>query len=51
MKEVHVYSGGSLTRAEAEVVGEFPLVLRVNGREIVTLVASPHPGFDKFNPG
>ena len=42
MKEVHVYSGGSLTCAEAEVVGELPLVLRVNDREIVTLVASPH---------
>ena len=42
MKEVHVYSGGRLTRSEAEVVGEFPLVLRVNDREIVTLIASPH---------
>jgi len=42
MEEVHVYSGGRLARAEAEVVGEFPLVLRVNDREIVTLIASPH---------
>ena len=42
MKEVHVYSGGKLTRGEADVVGEFPLVLRVNDREIVTLIASPH---------
>jgi len=42
MQEVQVYSGGRLTRGEAEVVGEFPLVLRVNDREIVTLIASPH---------
>jgi FdhD protein len=42
MKVVHVYSGGKLTPGEADVVGEFPLVLRVNDREIVTLIASPH---------
>jgi FdhD protein len=42
MKEMHVYANGSLVRGEAEVVGEFPLVLRVNDREIVTLIASPH---------
>lgn len=42
MEEVQVYSGGKLTAAEAEVVAEFPLVLRVNDREIVTLIASPH---------
>lgn len=42
MKEMHVYSGGKLMRGESEVVGEFPLVLRVNDREIVTLIASPH---------
>ena len=42
MKEVQVYSGGKLEPGEAEVVGEFPLMLRVNDREIVTLIASPH---------
>jgi FdhD protein len=42
MKEVHVYANGRLVRDEAEVVGEFPLVLRVNDRELVTLIASPH---------
>lgn len=42
MQEVQVYSGGKLVAGEAEVVGEFPLVLRVNDREIVTLIASPH---------
>jgi FdhD protein len=42
MKEVLIYSGGRLTRGEVDVVAEFPLVLRVNDREIVTLIASPH---------
>ena len=42
MKEVTVYSGGKLVSGEADVVQEFPLVLRVNDREIVTLIASPH---------
>jgi FdhD protein len=42
MKEIHVFSGGRLTQGEADVVAEFPLVLRVNDREIVTLIASPH---------
>jgi FdhD protein len=42
MVEVHVYADGRLLRGEAEVVGEFPLVLRVNDRELVTLIASPH---------
>ena len=42
MKEVHVYADGRLERGEADVVGEFPLVLRVNDRELVTLIASPH---------
>ena len=42
MKEVHVYADGRLVPGEAEVVGEFPLVLRVNDRELVTLIASPH---------
>jgi FdhD protein len=42
MKEVQIYSGGQLSHAQARVVEEFPLVLRVNDREIVTLIASPH---------
>ena len=42
MTEVHLYADGRLTHGEAEVVGEFPLVLRVNDRELVTLIASPH---------
>ena len=42
MKEVHVYTDGRLEAGEADVVGEFPLVLRVNDRELVTLIASPH---------
>jgi FdhD protein len=33
---------GQLTAREKEVVEEFPLVLNVNGREIATLIASPH---------
>ena len=42
MNEMHVYSGGKLLSGEADVVKEFPLVLRVNDRELVTLIASPH---------
>jgi FdhD protein len=42
MAQVHLYSNGAVTQQEADVVQEFPLVLRVNDREIVTLVASPH---------
>src|SRR5512138_777125 len=33
---------GHLTQREKEVVEEFPLPLIVNGREIATLIASPH---------
>jgi len=42
MNEMYTYADGRLVRGEADVVGEFPLVLRVNDREIVTLIASPH---------
>lgn len=42
MKDVQTYNDGRLTPAQADVVQEFPLVLRVNDRELVTLVASPH---------
>lgn len=42
MREVHQYNDGKVVRGEVDVVQEFPLVLRVNDREIVTLIASPH---------
>ncbi|QWV96263.1 formate dehydrogenase accessory sulfurtransferase FdhD [Geomonas nitrogeniifigens] len=42
MTEVTTYNDGKVLRGEVDVVREFPLVLRVNDREIVTLVASPH---------
>ncbi|MFZ3209763.1 MAG: formate dehydrogenase accessory sulfurtransferase FdhD [Geobacteraceae bacterium] len=42
MKTIHTYINGRLEQKECEVVREFPLVLHVNGRELVTLVASPH---------
>ncbi|MCM0082033.1 formate dehydrogenase accessory sulfurtransferase FdhD [Geomonas sp. Red32] len=42
MPVIHVFSGGTLTPGEAGVVQEFPLALRVNDKDIVTLVASPH---------
>jgi len=41
-KTVHTYHKGILTAEEAAVVREFPLKLMVNGRELATLVASPH---------
>lgn len=42
MPEVTTYNDGKLIQDEVEVVREFPLVLRVNDRELVTLIASPH---------
>ncbi len=42
MKTVHTYSKGRLTATEGGVVCEFPLSLTVNGRELATLIASPH---------
>jgi FdhD protein len=39
---IYTYANGSMMAEEREVVREFPLVLQVNGREIATLVASPH---------
>ncbi len=48
MKSIYSYAkdsdgkGGRLTPREKEVVQEFPLPLIVNGREIATLIASPH---------
>ncbi|WP_026840134.1 formate dehydrogenase accessory sulfurtransferase FdhD [Citrifermentans bremense] len=42
MNQVHRYADGELIPGEAPLVQEFPLVLRVNDRELVTLIASPH---------
>ncbi len=42
MIPIHTYSKGVLEEHEGEVVSEFPLTLTVNGRELATLVASPH---------
>jgi len=42
MIPIHIYSKGVLHADEGEVVQEFPVPLVVNGREIATLVASPH---------
>jgi FdhD protein len=39
---IHSYHNGALTAEEASVVREFPLKLIVNGRELATLIASPH---------
>ncbi len=42
MIPIHRYSKGVLHADEGEVVQEFPVPLVVNGRELATLVASPH---------
>lgn len=42
MKTIHRYTEGRLEQREGDVVREFPLVLHVNGRELATLIASPH---------
>ncbi|MBT1076550.1 formate dehydrogenase accessory sulfurtransferase FdhD [Geobacter grbiciae] len=42
MKSIYHYDKGKLAATEKEFVGEFPLLLNVNGREIATLIASPH---------
>jgi FdhD protein len=42
MRHIYLYRKGELAPDEAELPQEFPLRLMVNGREIVTLVASPH---------
>ena len=41
-KNFFSYSNGTLTPLPGSVVAEFPLQLIVNGREIATLIASPH---------
>jgi FdhD protein len=38
----HIYKNGILTNSDQEPVREFPLQLHVNGRELATLIASPH---------
>jgi FdhD protein len=42
MHTYHLYEHGVLKRHEGKTVEEFPLVLHVNGREIATLISSPH---------
>lgn len=39
---VHFYKNGALTSDARPVAREFPLRLTVNGRELATLIASPH---------
>jgi FdhD protein len=41
MNVIH-YHKGEVETQEIEVVREFPLALKVNGRELATLIASPH---------
>ena len=41
-KTIYAYQSGKLSAEEAAVVREFPLRLIVNGRELATLIASPH---------
>jgi len=42
MQTVHIFGERQVSPAEEGVVSEFPLNLTVNGRELVTLIASPH---------
>lgn len=42
MKSIYSYVKGNLAATDKEFVAEFPLLLNVNGREIATLIASPH---------
>ena len=42
MKTIHVFHQGRLEEQQGETVREFPVALHVNGREIATLIASPH---------
>lgn len=42
MEPIHVYRKGVLAPGTTELPREFPVNLTVNGREIATLVASPH---------
>lgn len=42
MTTIYKYAGGGLTAEEGDTVKEYPLLLTVNGRELATLIASPH---------
>jgi FdhD protein len=42
MEKIFRYQQGRLEPTDASIVREFPLKLIVNGREIATLIASPH---------
>ena len=42
MRKIYRYAQGELLAEEGDVVAEFPVPLMVNGRELATLVASPH---------
>ncbi len=42
MERVVIQRNGTVHLKDAKVVREFPLVLMVNGRELATLIASPH---------
>src|SRR5512136_651270 len=42
MNLCHLYKNGRLLAEESAPVVEFPLALTVNGRELATLIASPH---------
>src|SRR5512136_1482393 len=42
MEKLFTFQKGRLEPLESEIVNEFPLKLLVNGREIATLIASPH---------
>jgi FdhD protein len=42
MEKLFTFQKGRLEPLESDIVNEFPLKLIVNGREIATLIASPH---------
>ncbi|WP_298438852.1 formate dehydrogenase accessory sulfurtransferase FdhD, partial [Geobacter sp.] len=42
MKTIYTYANGRLEEKQSGIVREFPLLLHVNGRELATLIASPH---------
>lgn len=42
MNSMYRYENGKLVAGTKELVAEYPLLLNVNGREIATLIASPH---------
>lgn len=42
MNSIYSYDRGKLAATRRGLVSEFPLLLNVNGREIATLIASPH---------